>query len=48
MAKKGDKFITVHTYRGLVDKVSSVPRGYKVSIKDYDEGTSGRVNVEYK
>lgn len=48
MAKKGVKFITVHTYRGLVDKVSGVPRGYKVRIKDYDEGTSGHVNVEYR
>lgn len=48
MAKRGDKFITVHTYRGVVDRVSGLPRGYKVRISDYDEGVSGRVNVEYR
>ena len=48
MAKKGTKYITVHTYRGLVDKVSGVPLGYSVRISDYDEGTSERVTVEYR
>jgi len=48
MAKKGIKYITVHTYRGLVDKVSGIPSGYSVRISDYDEGTSKRVNIEYR
>jgi len=48
MAKKGVKYITVHTYRGLVDKVSGVPSGYSVRISDYDEGISERVTVEHR
>lgn len=48
MAKKGTKFITIHTYRGLVDKVSGVPAGYLVRVSDYNEGKSERVNVEYR
>lgn len=50
MKKKGSgkKYIVVHTYRGVVSKVTGVPKGYGVLIQDYDEGRSGRVAVRYR
>ena len=48
MAKKGVKYITIHTYKGVVDKVTGVPLGYSVRISDYDEVTFGPVNIEYR
>jgi len=46
--RSGKKYIVVHTYKGVVDKVTGVPRGYGVLIQDYDEGRSGRVNVRHR
>ena len=48
MAKKGVRYITIHTYKGVVDKVTGVPSGYSIRVSDYDEGTSERVNIEYR
>jgi len=42
------KYIVIHTYRGVVDKVTGVPKSYGVLIQDYDEGRSGRVTVEHR
>lgn len=48
MKRRIRKYIVVHTYRGVIDKVTGVPKGYGVLIQDYDEGRSGQVNVEYR
>jgi hypothetical protein len=46
--KTGKKYIVIHTYKGLVDKVTGVPKGYGVLIQDYDEGRSGKVVVMHR
>jgi len=46
--KTGKKYIVVHTYKGVVDKVTGVPRGYGVLIQDYNTGRSGRVIVKHR
>lgn len=46
MARKGDKYITIYTYRGVIDKVTGVPKNYRIRIKDYDEGMTEKVLVE--
>jgi hypothetical protein len=48
MAKTRKKYITVHTYRGIVDRVTGLPAGYGVIISDYEEGRSTRVIVRHR
>lgn len=48
MAIKGNKYITIHIYRGVVDKATGVPKGYKIRIKDYEEGSTERVPITYR